>query len=39
MNTNWDQKPKISIITVVLNSKNPLENTIKSVAAQTYANI
>lgn len=32
-------KPKVSIITVVKNSKNYLENTIKSVITQTYPNI
>lgn len=31
--------PKISIITAVLNNKNLLERTIKSVAGQTYGNI
>lgn len=31
--------PKISIITVALNARDDLENTIKSVLAQTYKNI
>ena len=33
------EKPLISIVTVVLNSKNSLEKTIKSVISQTYDNI
>ena len=35
MNSN----PKISIITVVFNSKNYIEDTIKNILSQTYKNI
>ena len=38
MTTVWN-KPLVSIITVVKNSSNNIENTIKSVLEQTYKNI
>ena len=37
--TNSLNKPLVSIITVVKNSSNNIENTIKSVLEQTYKNI